>query len=128
MKHIRAVYALLFILLLALEAAIALFVRDAFVRPYGGDVLVTLLIGCFLRILFPRRIRRLPLCVFLFAALVECLQAIDIVSLLHLQGSPLLSTLIGRTFSFADLLCYAVGCLALFGLDRLIGKNFFDKS
>jgi len=116
-------YAILFVLLLAAETAIALFVRDAFVRPYVGDALVTLLIGCFCRTLSPGKPRLLPLYVFLFAAAVELLQLFDLVALPGLQDNALLSTLIGRTFSPADLVCYAVGCTALFALDRLLSSR-----
>lgn len=67
----RGIYAIAFVLLLVTEVLIALFVRDRFIRPYGGDILVTVLICCFVRILFPERIKLLPLLVFLFAAAVE---------------------------------------------------------
>ena len=35
----RMGYAAAFMLILVIEAGIALFVRDSFIRPYGGDVL-----------------------------------------------------------------------------------------
>ena len=39
----RIVYALIALGLLAVEVLIALFVHDNFIRPYVGDVLVTVL-------------------------------------------------------------------------------------
>ena len=42
----RLPYLLAFILLLLLEIIIAVFVHDRFIRPYVGDVLVTVLL-CF---------------------------------------------------------------------------------
>ena len=116
----RTVYAVLFGLLLATEIYIALFVRDSFVRPYVGDMLVTLLIGAFCRIFFPERPRLLAVYVFLFAALVEVGQYFDFVALLGLADNRFFSILLGRSFSWLDLLCYAVGCLALFGLERVL--------
>ena len=57
----RLGYILAFVLLLTVEILIALFVRDDFIRPYGGDILVTVLICAAVRILFPTGIRFLPL-------------------------------------------------------------------
>lgn len=107
----RLRYGIAFLLILVLEILIALFVRDAFIRPYGGDVLVTVLLCCFCRIFFSRGSRLLPLYVFLFAAAVELGQYFGIVHLLGLSGNPFFRTLIGTTFSAADLVCYGVGCL-----------------
>ena len=49
----RLGYAALCAVLLGVEIVIALYVRDAFVRPYVGDVLVVILIACFIRIFVP---------------------------------------------------------------------------
>ena len=42
--RLRMGYGLAALLILVIEVLIALFVRDRFIRPYGGDILVTLLI------------------------------------------------------------------------------------
>ena len=80
----RAVYAVSFAVILIIEILIALFVRDSFIRPYGGDILVTILLCCFVRMIFMEKIPLLPLWVFLFAVTVEVLQYFDIVSILGL--------------------------------------------
>lgn len=114
MKKRRLTYAIIFCILLIAEILIGLFVHDDFIRPYIGDVLVTVLLCCLCRIVFPKGILFLPVYVFLFAMLVEFAQYVDVVKILGLENNLLLSTVIGRTFSHADLLCYGVGC-ALFG-------------
>ena len=119
MKKTRILYAILFSILLLTEVCIALYVHDGFVRPYLGDVLVTLLVGCGVRVLIPTRVRLLPLYVMLFATGVECLQYIDIVRLLGWENSAFLSTIIGRSFAVWDLVCYAIGCLLLWGVDTV---------
>ncbi|MBR4306073.1 MAG: DUF2809 domain-containing protein [Ruminiclostridium sp.] len=119
---LRIIYSILFCLLLLTEICIALFVNDSFIRPYVGDMLVTVLICCFLRVFIPTGIRALPLYVFIFSAIVEVAQYFDIVKLLGLDGNGFLSVLLGRTFSFFDLLCYAVGCLAFLGLSCVIER------
>ena len=118
-------YAALFCALLLLEILIALFVHDTFIRPYVGDVLVTVLLCSFLRICCPKGITALPLYVFLFAVAIEVAQYFDIIALLGIQ-SQFLSILLGRTFSVADILCYAAGCLLSAGMDyifRQLSKN-----
>lgn len=101
------------IVIFLIELLIALFVRDDFIRPYVGDMLVVVLVYTFLRIIFPEKPRLLPLYVFLFAAGVEALQGIHIVELLGLQENRFISVLIGTTFDWKDIVCYGVGCLLL---------------
>lgn len=123
MKQRRIVYVGLFSALLLVEIAIALFVRDNFVRPYLGDVLVTVLLCCLARIFLPCRLPALPLYVFAFAVAVEVAQYFDVVALLGLQDSAFFSTLMGRSFSWWDIVCYAVGCAAVFLAERLLDRH-----
>jgi len=116
-------YLLAFLLILITEVLIALFVRDRFIRPYGGDILVTVLICCFVRIFFPSGLRLLPLWVFLFAAAVEVGQYFDFVSLLGLGDIAFFRILLGSTFSAADILCYGAGCV-IFALAELFFRKF----
>lgn len=127
MKKTRLTYALLFLSVLLSEILIALFVNDDFVRPYVGDMLVTVLICCFVRIFFPTGAKLLPVYVFLFAAAVEVCQYFDFVKLFGLEGNRFISVLLGRTFSLADILCYAAGCLAFFGIEMCLQCSVFAK-
>ena len=123
MKNRRILYASIFCGLLAIEVCIALFVNDSFIRPYVGDVLVTLLLCCLCRVIIPSKVRLLPLYVFAFSACVEIGQYFDLVALLGLTDNRFLSVLMGRTFSWLDLLCYAIGCVAAFLLDQFVWRN-----
>lgn len=109
----RTAYLLATVLIFLVELFIALFVRDAFIRPYVGDMLVVVLVYTCVRVLFPEKPRLLPLYVFLFAAGVEALQGIRIVELLGLQDNRFFSILIGTTFDWKDIVCYGVGCVLL---------------
>ena len=111
MKVKKVTYPLATIGITLIEVMIALFIRDNFVRPYVGDMLVVVLIYTFLKIFFTEKPRILPLYVFLFAAAVELMQRVHIVELLGLQDNHFLSILIGTTFDIKDIICYAVGCL-----------------
>ena len=119
----RLGYMLATLILLGIEVGIALFVRDAFVRPYVGDMLVVIVIYTFVRILVPERVRLLPLYVFLFAVFVEGLQAVQIVELLGLSESGFFRILIGSTFDLKDIICYAAGCALLGGYERYRRKR-----
>ena len=103
----RTPYLIGFLVTLALEICIGAFVRDSFIRPYVGDVLVTVLLCSLGRTLFPDRFPWLPAAVLVFAAGVECFQLIDIPAL----DGTLLGIILGSTFDPADLICYTVGCL-----------------
>ena len=59
LKNNRLTYFLIFCGLLATEIVIALFVNDAFVRPYVGDMLVTLLLCCLCRVIIPANVMEL---------------------------------------------------------------------
>ena len=121
-RYPRAGYALCFAGIFLIEVLIALFVRDDFIRPYGGDILVTVLICCFVRIFFPK-VRFLPVWVFLFAAAVEVGQYFDFVSLMGLGDIAFFRILLGSTFSWADLVCYAAGCALFSGIEKAVRRR-----
>ena len=123
LKKRRILFLLIFCVLLAAEVSIALFINDSFVRPYIGDMLVTLLLCCLCRIVVPGKVRLLPLFVFIFAMCVEIGQYFDLVELLGLADNRILSIALGRTFSWMDIVCYGVGCVAAFLLDQILIKK-----
>ena len=118
----RVPYVIAFLLILAAIVLIALFVNDKFVRPYGGDILVTVLICAFVRIFFPRGIKLVPLWVFLFAAAVEVGQYFNMVDLLGLGHIRFFRIALGTSFSWLDLLCYAAGCVLFWICEKIARK------
>lgn len=109
----RLIFAGLFAVLFLTEVWIALFVHDQIIRPYMGDVLVVIVVYCFVRIFLPDGLRKLPLYVFLFAVLVEALQYFHLVELLGLENNTLARVILGSVFDWKDIGSYAVGCLLL---------------
>ncbi len=124
LKNRRMLYALLFCGILLIEIMIALFVHDNFIRPYLGDMLVTVLICCFCSVFIPKRAQLLPVYVFLFATAVELGQYFDIVKILGLENNRFISVLLGRTFSAIDIVCYAIGCLLFFIVNLAVHRNY----
>lgn len=109
----RLIFVGLFAVLFLIEVWIALFVHDQIIRPYMGDVLVVIVVYCFVRIFLPDGLRKLPLYVFLFAVLVEALQYLHLVELLGLENNTLARVILGSVFDWKDIGSYAVGCLLL---------------
>lgn len=106
----RLAFLAVFVLLFAVEVLIALFVHDDFVRPYVGDMIVTVVVWSFLRIIFPDRFKLMSLYVMFFAILVEVGQYFHYTELLGITN-PVLVTMMGTSFAWADIACYAVGCV-----------------
>ena len=66
------------ILLFVVEILIAVFVHDNFVRPYFGDVLVVILIYCFIKSFLKLLVLPAVLLVLIFSFSIEFLQYLNI--------------------------------------------------
>lgn len=97
------------VLILAAEIYIAICVKGGFVRHYAGDVLAIVLLYALARAVFSVPPLNLPLKIFAFAAALELAQYFGAVQILGIENK-ILKVMIGGTFDFADLLCYAAGC------------------
>lgn len=115
----RSFYLAMTVFWLAVEVVIACYVHDRFIRPYVGDVLVVVVVYCFVRIWVPQGVRLLPLYVFLFAAGVEVLQYFHLVELLGVGNNTFLRVVLGSVFDVKDILCYGIGCVFLEGFERM---------
>lgn len=121
--RLRRRYALIFLILLAVEVCIALFVHDRFIRPYVGDVLVVVVLYAFLRILLPTGRPWLAWAVTAFACAVELGQAVGLVDLLGLGHIRFFRVLLGTTFDWHDLGCYCVGGGLILLTEGLLSKT-----
>ena len=112
MNHIlkfQPKYFILTLLLLSIEICIALFVHDSYIRPYIGDVLVVILIYCFIKSFFNLPPNITAIAVLLFSFVVETLQYFKVVNLLGLQNSKVASIIIGTSFAWQDIIAYIAG-------------------
>ncbi len=112
-------YLLLFVTLFAFEVVIALFFKDAIIRPFFGDVLVVSLIHSFFRIFLKVSYWKLAFAVFLFACCIEILQYFDYVALLHLENNRVMAIILGRTFEWLDFVAYFVGFLLILAVEKI---------
>jgi len=125
MNKMRIKYSVGFLVLLITEVLIALYIHDDFIRPYIGDVLVVMVLYCFVRISIPNGVKLMPLYIFIFAAGVEVLQYFRLVEVLGLENNRFLRILIGSVFDVKDIICYGVGCAvitAVTGICRKVKK------
>ncbi|MAP54607.1 DUF2809 domain-containing protein [Altibacter sp.] len=101
-------YLVLFLSLLAVEICIAVFTFHWFIRGFLGDVLVILLIYCFVRIFLKGSAFKIALTTLVFAIGVELLQWIDFTEKLNIT-SPVFKTMLGSVFDPWDILAYLLG-------------------
>lgn len=116
-------YFLLTLLIFFIEVLIALYVNDKFIRPYLGDVLVVILIYCFIKTFLKLPVKTVLLFVLIFSFTVELLQFFNIVAKLGLAKYKIARLVIGTSFSWIDLLCYSIGILIIFMIENYKIKN-----
>ncbi len=126
MEKINRRYLLAFGILFLIEAFIALFVHDSFIRPLVGDVLVIVLMYTFIKIFITKSIPFLPLYLFSFATVIEVGQYFNILERLRLEQYRLLRIILGATFDMKDILCYFIGAVLLL-LGQRFEKKVFEK-
>ena len=113
--------------ILVTEIYIAVCVKGGFVRHYAGDVLAVILLYALARAIFSAPPSNLALKIFAFAAALELVQYFGVVQILGVENK-ILKVMIGGTFDFADLLCYAVGCVLAGAYEKFESKIWQMRS
>lgn len=116
-------YFILTILLFIIEILIALYIHDTIIRPYIGDVLVVILIYCFIKSFLKLPVLPVAVFVLLFSFCTEFLQYLQIVEKLGLQNSTIAKTIIGTSFAWIDILCYIAGICIVLIAEKGFKKN-----
>lgn len=88
---------------------IAGYVRDSFIRPYGGDLLVVIFLYCLLKSFFKIPVKSAILGVLVFAFVIEGLQPLSLVEGLGMEENAIASAMLGNHFDWLDLLLYTLG-------------------
>ncbi|MEZ8106068.1 ribosomal maturation YjgA family protein [Vibrio cortegadensis] len=97
-----------FICFIAL-VVIALYVRDSFIRPTFGDVLVVVWLYYLLASILSMPVKWLAALVVLIAFVVEFGQLLQVATWLGIESSSILAIILGATFDWKDLFAYGVG-------------------
>ena len=123
----RLPYIIAFVILLVTEIYIGVFVHDKFIRPYVGDVLVTVLICNLVRCVIGTKCTykgSAVLCggVLIFSACAEISQYFRLDKLLRVNGT-VLGVIFGSSFDVLDIVCYAVGCALFFAVECAVFRS-----
>jgi len=108
----------IFIFIFVIEVIIALYVRDSIIRPYGGDVLVVMLMYYFAKSFIRVKPLYLAIAVLIFAYVVEIGQYFNLVEALRMQDNKIMRIIIGSSFSWGDMFAYTVGAIICILIDR----------
>jgi hypothetical protein len=107
-------YFSLFLSLLVVEVGIALYVHDEFFRPFVGDFLAVIAVYFFVRSFFKLTYFKALLASLLVSYVIEVLQYVDFLSIVHLKSNKFLRILFGSTFHWGDILAYSLGAVMVF--------------
>jgi hypothetical protein len=115
------------VLIFLIELFIGIFVHDSFIRPFGGDVLVVILIYCFIKSFWKIRPNVAIAAVFIFACIVEGLQYLNIVDILGIRQYKLLVIILGSSFDWNDILAYFTGSAIVWWWENKLMGNSRSK-
>ena len=121
-------YFVLAVLIFGIEILIAKFAHDQIIRPYVGDLLVVILIYCFIKSFLHTPVFATALFVLVFSYAVETLQYFHIVNRLGLGGSKIAGIIMGNSFEWIDLIAYTVGISLVIYLEKKITDRNLKRS
>lgn len=114
-------YFLITVIIFLTEVLIATRLKDIFfIRAYLGDVIVIILLYTLIKSFFNiTDNEKLIFGILIFSCLVEFAQYFNIAEKLGFQSGSIMYIVIGNSFSWIDIVCYAVGCLLLYFFVKL---------
>ena len=112
-------YAVATTLLFITEVLIAMFVHDNFVRPYIGDILVVILLYTFVKTFTNLTVLVAAILVGCVAVAIEIAQYFHFIKIIGLENAALAKAVLGNTFLWYDLLCYAIGMIVVIVCEKL---------
>lgn len=113
-------YILIAVILMAIELAIAFFIKTGCIRHTFGDYLVVMLLYAIMRGCTNLRVWVSALVVLIIAFSIEFLQLTPVLSYLNLQDSFTAKLILGSTFEILDLWAYTAGVCTILALEALI--------
>ncbi|RYY32827.1 MAG: DUF2809 domain-containing protein [Sphingomonadales bacterium] len=125
---LRSGYAIVALAIFLVEVGIALFVRDAFIRPYFGDTLAVVLVYCGLRAVLPLGVVPAAGIALAIAFGVEFGQYFGMVDRLGLGGVQAARIVLGTGFSWLDLIAYTAGALAVLAFEAVRRPQEINRS
>lgn len=121
--HFKIKYFVAAIILFGVEVLIALYAHDQIIRPYVGDMLVVVLIYCFVKSFVNTPIVKTAIAVLLFSYFVETLQYFNFITMVGLQHSAMARVILGTSFAWIDMLAYTVGISLVLIIEKMWTKK-----
>lgn len=112
-------YALATLIIFIIEVLIALYVRDAFIRPFGGDILAVILVYCGIRAITTMKVLPATILALGIAFLVEIAQALDLITRIGLADNDLARIVLGTSFAWGDIAAYVAGAVIILLVEQL---------
>ena len=119
----RPHYALATLFIFIIEVVIALFVRDAFIRPYGGDILAVVLAYVGLRAVTNLSVNKAAAASLGVAFAVELAQALNLITTMGLADNELARVVLGTSFAWGDIAAYIAGAALVLLIERWRGAE-----
>lgn len=116
-------YFILMLLLFCIEVWIGIYVHDRIIRPYIGDLLVVILIYCFVKSFLNTSIMPTAIGVLIFSFCIEILQYFHIVRLLGLDDSSIARIIIGTSFAWMDIWAYSLGIILVLIIEKILARK-----
>lgn len=120
--HFSSKYFIATILLLLIEILIGAYAHDEIIRPFIGDLLVVILIYCFIMSWFKINAMATALGVLGFAYATEITQYYHLVYVLGWDSSRIARIIMGTSFSWMDMLMYTIGIILVVVTEMLSGR------
>lgn len=126
-------YLIASMILFLIEALIASFLTQGFIRHTFGDYLVVILLYCIFKSFIKTKPIYIAAIVLVIAFGIEFLQLTNLLALLNLQNSTVAKLILGSTFSISDLIAYTFGVLSILIIEmyfnfKTAGNNNFTTS
>lgn len=116
-------YFILFMMLFAIEACIAYFLKTGFIRHTFGDFLVVIMLYCFIKSFIDIKPITTGLIVLCIAFIVEFLQLTSFLELMSLQDNKIAKIVFGSTFHVSDLLAYTLGIITTLIIEKKLNND-----
>ena len=108
-----------FLVVLLIEVLIAVYIKTGFIRHTFGDVLVVVLMYCFIKSVLQSKTLPAALFVLTVAFVIEYAQKLNVLKALHLETNSIAKLVLGNTFEPWDLVAYFVGFLTIIIIENL---------
>ncbi|MBU2939677.1 DUF2809 domain-containing protein [Lacinutrix sp. C3R15] len=106
-------YLIASIIFFIIEALIAIFLKEGFIRHTFGDYLVVMLLYCIFKSFLKTKPFYLATVVLIIAFSIEFLQLTSFLTILKLQNNTIAKLILGSTFSASDLIAYTLGVISI---------------